>query len=276
MLSGVPSPPGPCVGWAAERALAVRPEGLVLVVLVLLLLPLPPGDMPLPSLPFARSAGRMTLLAAQAVAAVHLFTTHVAEVRYTVGTSMVPTMSPSGELVFCIKFGVYEPVRSWCSKWGSSSAVSSGASGSPGKSSITAQEAYDRKRRNVFHLQLGDLVVAVSPTNPARAVCKRVLGLPGDTLHFDPRDDNSPMVTVPRGHVWLAGDNINNSTDSRHYGSVPMALLRGRVVARVCALSLLSTRAEIPRTYSISQFSQAIPFKSFANNLEITPVPPLN
>jgi mitochondrial inner membrane protease subunit 1 len=34
---------------------------------------------------------------------------------------------------------------------------------------------------------------------------------------------------VPQGHVWLQGDNLNNSTDSRSYGAVPLALVRGRV-----------------------------------------------
>ena len=39
-------------------------------------------------------------------------------------------------------------------------------------------------------------------------------------------------VQVPKGHVWLQGDNIVNSTDSRHYGPVPYTLLRGRVLLR--------------------------------------------
>ena len=38
---------------------------------------------------------------------------------------------------------------------------------------------------------------------------------------------------VPRGHVWLQGDNARNSTDSRHYGPVPAALIRGKVLYRV-------------------------------------------
>ena len=40
-------------------------------------------------------------------------------------------------------------------------------------------------------------------------------------------------VQVPQGHVWLQGDNPINSTDSRHYGPVPYALLRGRAFLKV-------------------------------------------
>lgn len=32
--------------------------------------------------------------------------------------------------------------------------------------------------------------------------------------------------------MWLQGDNFNNSTDSRHYGPVPYAMLRGRVFVK--------------------------------------------
>ena len=38
---------------------------------------------------------------------------------------------------------------------------------------------------------------------------------------------------VPKGHVFLTGDNTERSVDSRQFGPVPMGLVRDRVVARV-------------------------------------------
>lgn len=43
-------------------------------------------------------------------------------------------------------------------------------------------------------------------------------------------------LQVPPHHVWLQGDNTRNSNDSRHYGPVPVALVRGRVCFRVWPL----------------------------------------
>ena len=41
------------------------------------------------------------------------------------------------------------------------------------------------------------------------------------------------MMQVPRGHVWLEGDNIENSHDSRMFGPVPKALIKSRVFYKV-------------------------------------------
>ena len=35
------------------------------------------------------------------------------------------------------------------------------------------------------------------------------------------------------GHVWLTGDNFNNSLDSRKYGAIPEGLIVGRVFCKL-------------------------------------------
>ena len=42
---------------------------------------------------------------------------------------------------------------------------------------------------------------------------------------------------VPDGHCWLLGDNLPESRDSRTYGPLPLALIQGKVTARVWPLS---------------------------------------
>jgi hypothetical protein len=44
---------------------------------------------------------------------------------------------------------------------------------------------------------------------------------------------------VPPGHIWIQGDNPTHSLDSRQYGAVPLALVRGRVVLQVRSSSTL-------------------------------------
>lgn len=41
------------------------------------------------------------------------------------------------------------------------------------------------------------------------------------------------IFQVPRGHVWLEGDNRSNSADSRIYGPVPQGLICARALCRV-------------------------------------------
>jgi inner membrane protease subunit 1 len=105
---------------------------------------------------------------------------------------------------------------------------------------VLLQEAISLKR-SPPRLDRGDLVISVSPVDPTRLVCKRLLGLPGDTICVDPTESAIKHVEVPRGHVWLQGDNYNNSRDSRLYGPVPMGLLRARVVARASESSFEKT-----------------------------------
>lgn len=84
----------------------------------------------------------------------------------------------------------------------------------------------------------GELVVLVSPRAPTEQVCKRVIGLPGDIVCVDPTGERAPSTEhclIPKGHIWIQGDNAAGSRDSRYYGPVPIALVRARVVGRVRA-----------------------------------------
>lgn len=105
-------------------------------------------------------------------------------------------------------------------------------------------------------LSIGDVVVVQHPARRG-TICKRVLGLPGDTVVFPRRyaaswihqqqqaasssswnsaSNNTTLAVIPNGHVWLEGDNPANSSDSRYYGPIPMALIQGRVLFRVWPL----------------------------------------
>ena len=112
-----------------------------------------------------------------------------------------------------------------------------------------------RVRPDLEDLRRGDLVAFRSPEDGARTI-KRVLGLPGDSLvvkdslllvndrrHPEPYVDHalidgyySRTYLVPRGHVFLLGDNRGNSVDSRDYGPVAASDLLGRVLFRVWPL----------------------------------------
>lgn len=50
------------------------------------------------------------------------------------------------------------------------------------------------------------------------------------------RTFRSNVVVVPRGHVWVEGDNAANSLDSRQYGPIPLGLIRSRAVLRLWPL----------------------------------------
>lgn len=82
----------------------------------------------------------------------------------------------------------------------------------------------------------GDIVIATSPTCPTQTVCKRVVGLEGDKIQrFSTH--RKQEINIPKGRCWLEGDNENNSTDSRSYGPVPLAMIRGKVFCRVWPLT---------------------------------------
>lgn len=60
-----------------------------------------------------------------------------------------------------------------------------------------------------------------------------------------------PSSQVPRGHVWLQGDNLLHSRDSREYGPIPLALVRGKVLCQVRAPRPAALRGVISVTHCV-------------------------
>lgn len=80
----------------------------------------------------------------------------------------------------------------------------------------------------------GDVVISICPTQRNKLVCKRIIATEGDRIPTTPlMQSHRSMLHVPVGHVWLAGDNPKNSTDSRYYGPVSVGLLQGRVICKI-------------------------------------------
>jgi mitochondrial inner membrane protease subunit 1 len=85
----------------------------------------------------------------------------------------------------------------------------------------------------------GDVVLAVHPDEPAKIICKRLIASAGQTIQAPSNLDAGRgchvhhSVTIPRGHVWLSGDNLAGSVDSRSFGAVPCQLLLGRPILMV-------------------------------------------
>ncbi|SPO06894.1 related to IMP1 Protease, mitochondrial [Cephalotrichum gorgonifer] len=81
---------------------------------------------------------------------------------------------------------------------------------------------------------VGDLVTYDIPIS-ADCGLKRVVGMPGDYVvaHLPGTvpEDRDELLQVPQGHCWLVGDNLAVSRDSRQYGPIPLALVRGKVLA---------------------------------------------
>lgn len=93
--------------------------------------------------------------------------------------------------------------------------------------------AVEKVSRHFKDYEIGDVLISSSPHVPGRNVLKRVIGLPGDNICIDPTLPDRKYINVPEGHVWLGGDNIDNSIDSRMYGPVAMGLVKGKVFAKV-------------------------------------------
>ena len=72
-------------------------------------------------------------------------------------------------------------------------------------------------------VRVGDVVVVRSPDRPGLELVKRVTAAPGG--------DVAGIGTLPPDRWWVEGDDPSASTDSRRFGAVRRADIRGRVLA---------------------------------------------
>ena len=74
----------------------------------------------------------------------------------------------------------------------------------------------------------GDVILTLNPYDPDAYLCKRVIGIGGDTVMR-----NEKNQVVPPGHIWLEGDNKDFSMDSRAFGAVSQGLVQGKVLYKI-------------------------------------------
>jgi inner membrane protease subunit 1 len=121
-------------------------------------------------------------------------------------------------------FGIFHCIQTY----GFDFATSTGASMTPTVDGNGSLLFFEKISPQITGYQRGDVVVSKA-MNGTHLVCKRIAALPGDFVSADRL--NKRTIQVPAGHVWLMGDNKDNSIDSRVYGPVPMAMLQGKVQA---------------------------------------------
>ncbi|XP_047940755.1 mitochondrial inner membrane protease subunit 1-like [Salvia hispanica] len=83
----------------------------------------------------------------------------------------------------------------------------------------------------------GDIVIMVS-LEQSKLLIKRIKAVGGDVVSYTPPTnrgrgytDLKKTLVVPNGHVWVEGDNLPLSRDSRSFGAVPYRYLRYKVFA---------------------------------------------
>jgi signal peptidase I len=121
-----------------------------------------------------------------------------------------------------------------------------------------APTAPERVVLPIRDIHRGDVIVFKFPEDPDRDFIKRTIGLPGETveirdkivyingqrldqsayhLKFKPPTErlesralNWGPATVPAGHLFMMGDNRDDSADSRFWGFLPISYVKGRAM----------------------------------------------
>lgn len=147
----------------------------------------------------AKEAFDRTILVGKFLCFLHVTNNYICSPTLVFGPSMLPTLSITGDLVLTEKIST-----------------------------------------RLGKVNNGDIVLVRSPENPKKILTKRILGMEGDKVTYlvDPHNsEKCRTITVPKGHIWIQGDNMYNSQDSREFGPVPYGLIQSKVFCRIWPIS---------------------------------------
>lgn len=106
----------------------------------------------------------------------------------------------------------------------------------------------------IFHFEKpvrGDVIVFKYPPDPRKVFIKRIIGMPGDTVliregkvyvNSKPLDEHEYVKNIPHGdygptkvtknHLFVLGDNRDESNDSRFWGELPISNIQAKAWLR--------------------------------------------
>jgi inner membrane protease subunit 2 len=132
------------------------------------------------------------------VPATIMFNDEIASVAFVQGISMRPALNPK---------------------------VDSNISDERGNNKIQDIVLMDCISANQNFLERGDVIVLDNPHQRKKKIVKRLVALPGDWVKTRKGD----LKHVPKGKVWVEGDNFKYSTDSEKYGPIPISMVKAKV-----------------------------------------------
>jgi len=70
----------------------------------------------------------------------------------------------------------------------------------------------------------------------SKVIVKRIIAIEGDTVQTLPPYPDAEVI-LPKGHVWVEGDEPFHTLDSNKFGPVPVSLIESRLISIIWPLN---------------------------------------